>query len=59
MSTGVAVVFPHPIYGPNGDNSGVRLQNQGIALVSKSLEFPTLGLSFSLPDQLVLDTLRQ
>jgi RluA family pseudouridine synthase len=52
-------IYNDPIYGPNGDNSGVRLQNQGIALVSKSLEFPTLGLSFSLPDQLVLDTLRQ
>ena len=52
-------IYNDPIYGKNGDNSGVSLQNQGIALVSKSLQFPTLGLSFSLSDQLVLDTLRQ
>lgn len=52
-------IYNDPIYGKNGDNSGDCLQNQGIALVSKSLQFPTLGLGFSLPDQLVLDTLRQ
>lgn len=52
-------IYNDLIYGPNGDNSGNRLQNKGIALVSKSLQLPTLGLRFNLSDQLVLDTLRQ
>ena len=48
-----------PIYGPHGDRSGNRIQNVGIALISKELKFPSLNYSYVLPDAMAIDTLLQ
>jgi len=42
--------FDDPIYGPNGDDSGLKLQNSAISLRSYELEIRIRGLVVSLND---------
>lgn len=48
-----------PIYGPQGDRSGNRIQNTGIALLSKELSIPTLNYTCAISDSMALNTLLQ
>ncbi|MDZ7755710.1 pseudouridine synthase [Rhodohalobacter sp.] len=41
-------IFDDPIYGPNGDDSGLKLQNSAISLRSSGLEIRGLGVLVSI-----------